>query len=115
MRRGLPYGAPYDPGNPEDGIERGLLGLFICGNLRDQFEFLMKDWVNDGDFAGLGTDKDPILGNHPPSGGRFRIPGPTKPATVVRGISTLITTRAGAYFFLPSITGLRYLAVLSAT
>ncbi|MEO8126026.1 MAG: Dyp-type peroxidase [Bryobacteraceae bacterium] len=112
MRRGLPYGAPYDPQNPQDGIERGLLGLFICGDLRDQFEFLMKDWVNDGDFAGLGADKDPILGNQPAPGGRFRIPGPTKPQTVVRGMGTFITTRAGAYFFLPSITALRYLAGL---
>jgi len=112
MRRGLPYGSPYDPKNPNDGVERGLLGLFICGDLRDQFEFLMKDWVNDGDFAGLGTDKDPILGNQPPAGGRYRIPGPTKPQTVVRGMSTFITTKAGAYFFLPSITALRYVSAL---
>ncbi len=112
MRRGLPYGPPFDPKNPEDGIERGLLGLFICGNLRDQFEFLMKDWVNDGDFAGLGTDKDPLLGNQPPAGGRFRIPAQGKPQAIVRGIPTFITTRAGAYFFLPSITALHYLAGL---
>ncbi len=112
MRRGLPYGPPFDPRNPEDGIERGLLGLFICGSLRDQFEFLMKDWVNDGDFAGLGSDRDPIIGNQPPTGGRFKIPGETKPHAVVRGMSSFITTRAGAYFFLPSITGLRYLAAL---
>lgn len=112
MRRGLPYGPPYDSTKPDDGIERGLLGLFICGNLRDQFEFLMKEWVNDGDFAGLGTDRDPILGNQPDAGGRFRFPVAGKPQTIIRGMSTFVTTRAGAYCFLPSITGLRYLAAL---
>ena len=110
MRRGLPYGAPFDAANPRDGIERGLLGLFICGNLRDQFEFLMKDWINDGDFAGLGQDRDPVMGNHPDSGGRFKIPGETKPHTILRNMKTFITTKGGAYFFLPSMTALRYLS-----
>jgi hypothetical protein len=87
-----------------------LLGLFVCGNLRDQFEFLMKEWVNDGDFVGLGADRDPVLGNQPPEGGRFRIPNQGKPQTVLRGMPRFITTRGGAYCFLPSITGLRYLA-----
>ena len=27
VRRGLPYGPPYDPAHPADGIERGLLGV----------------------------------------------------------------------------------------
>lgn len=110
MRRGLPYGAPFNPANPHDGIERGLLGLFICGNLRDQFEFLMKEWINDGDFAGLGQDCDPVMGNQPDNGGRFKIPGMTKPHTILRNMKTFITTKGGAYFFLPSMTGLRYLS-----
>lgn len=114
MRRGLPYGAPFDPANPHDGIERGLLGLFICGNLRDQFEFLMKDWINDGDFAGLGQDRDPIMGNQPEAGGRFKIQRETKPHTILRNMKTFITTKGGAYFFLPGMTALRYLSEVSA-
>lgn len=110
MRRGLPYGPPFDPTNPNDGIERGLLGLFICGNLRDQFEFLMKEWINDGDFAGLGSDRDPILGNQPEGGGRFRIPMAGRPQVSLRSMPSFITTRGGAYCFLPSLTALRYLA-----
>lgn len=110
MRRGLPYGAPFDPANPNDGIERGLLGLFICANLRDQFEFLMKDWVNDGDFAGLGQDRDPLMGNQPEGGGRFKITNEQKPHTILRNMKTFITTKGGAYFFLPSMKALRYLS-----
>src|SRR5262249_39600830 len=110
MRRGLPYVPPFDPKDPNDGIERGLLGLFVCGNLREQYEFLMKEWVNDGDFAGLGSDRDAILGNQPPEGGRFRIPNVGKPPTILRGLPSFVWTRGSAYVFLPSITGLRYLA-----
>ena len=51
VRRGLPYGPAYDARHPDDGIERGLLGLFIGVSLKDQFEFLMSDWANKGAFA----------------------------------------------------------------
>ena len=53
----------HDPARPRDGHERGLLGLFIGVSLKDQFEFLMAEWANDGLFApGLGRSKDPLLG-----------------------------------------------------
>jgi hypothetical protein len=55
VRRGMPYGPAFDPARPRDGVERGLLGVFINVSLKDQFEFLMREWVNDGTFApGLG-------------------------------------------------------------
>ena len=65
VRRGLPYGPPFDPSNQDDGIERGLLGLFIGASIKDQFEFLMGDWANKGLFApGLQGTKDPVLGDN---------------------------------------------------
>ena len=110
MRRGLPYGPPYDPLNPNDGIERGLLGIFICVSLRDQFEFVMAEWFNNGTFApGLETDKDPITGNSVASQSRFVIPE-ANGAARISGFNQFITTRGGAYCFLPSITALKYLA-----
>jgi len=109
IRRGLPYGPPYDPARPDDGHARGLVGMFICVSLRDQFEFVMSEWINDGVFArGLGRTKDPLTGNHDP-GGEFRAPG-TPPVHVT--LSSFVTTRGGMYCFLPSMTGLRYLAAL---
>jgi deferrochelatase/peroxidase EfeB len=63
VRRGLTYGPPYDPARPDDGQERGVVGLFIGASLRDQFEFLMAEWALDGLFApGLGRTQDPFLG-----------------------------------------------------
>lgn len=110
VRRGLPYGPEYDPDNPDDGHERGLLGLFIGASLADQFEFIMKEWVNDGMFAaGLGRTKDPLLGTNDPRDSRFEIPA-EEGAVEVTGFSQFVTTRGGAYCFLPSITALSYMA-----
>ncbi len=113
VRRGLPYGPPYDPANPNDGIERGLLGIFIAASLKDQFEFLMKEWVNGDLFApGLTGTKDPILGDNSGGTGKFVIPVPNAPSIVVTGFSRLTEVRAAAYGFLPSLTALRYIASL---
>lgn len=112
VRRGLPYGPPYDPADPNDGKERGLLGLFIGASLKNQFEFLMKHWANDGGFAGIGQTKDPILGDNSASDAKFVIPVRDGKPTVLRGFPRLITTRGGAYCFLPSVTAIKYLAAL---
>jgi Dyp-type peroxidase family len=110
VRRGMPYGPPYDPARPDDGHARGLVGMFICVSLREQFEFVMSEWLNDGIFArGLGRTKDPLAGNNNPSG-EFTAPG--TPGVHLTGLSSFVTTRGGAYCFLPSMTALRYLAAL---
>lgn len=115
VRRGIPYGPPYDPERPDDGEARGLLGLFIGVSLRDQFEFLMSEWANGGRFtAGLGNTKDPLLGATADGAGSFSIPRPEGPV-ILEGFSRFIRTRGGAYCFMPSISGIRYLANLAAS
>lgn len=117
VRRGLPYGPPYDPAKPEDGIERGLLGLFIGVSLRDQFEFLMSDWANKGTFApGLRDTMDPVIGDNPASGATFLIPieGRKHPIEL-SGLSRFVTCRGAAYCFLPSVTAIRYISALPST
>lgn len=114
VRRGIPYGPPYDPAHPRDGYDRGLLGLFIGVSLHDQFEFVMADWVNDGRFAaGLGRTKDPLLGAHADGAASFSIPRPEGPL-ILEGFSRFVTTRGGAYCFLPSVSGIRYLSDLGS-
>ncbi|MGK5110686.1 MULTISPECIES: Dyp-type peroxidase [unclassified Geodermatophilus] len=108
VRRGLTYGPPADPAHPRDGQDRGLLGLFIGVSLRDQFEFLMREWANDGRFApGLGRSQDPLLG----AGGTLplAVPGGRSALT---DLPRLVTTRGGAYLFLPSRTAIGHLAGL---
>lgn len=111
VRRGLPYGPAFDPADPDDGIERGLLGIFIGVSFKDQFEFLMSAWVNGDTFApGIHGTRDPVLGNIEKGQGTFNIPIEGRNKLVVFGFSQLVTTRGGAYGFLPSLSALRYLA-----
>ena len=108
VRRGIPYGPPYDPAHPHDGIERGLLGIFICADLKDQFEFLMAEW-SDQDSFGLGGDLDPLLGDNMPAQSRFQIPAEGGPTLKLTGFGRFISTRGSAYCFLPSLTALRFI------
>jgi len=110
VRRGLTYGPPYDPRHPHDGVDRGLLGLFIGVSLRDQFEFLMSQWANDGLFApGLGRSRDPFIGAVDDGPRTFPIPGGSG-TTVLDDLPRLVTTRGGAYCFIPSRTAIAHLA-----
>src|SRR5215211_1032383 len=58
IRRGVPYVAP--PAPPDDNGERGLIGLFLCGSLANQFE-LLYSWINVND---LGKVFSPGLDMH---------------------------------------------------
>ncbi len=117
IRRGLPYGPTYDPGKPHDGIERGMLFQFINSNIENQYEFVLRRWVNDSEYAGgvrlRPESKDPLIGTQDPAESIFVIPqGDGGPPIEVRGLSTFITTKAAAYVFLPSITAMKYIADL---
>jgi Dyp-type peroxidase family len=115
VRRGLPYGPLYDPARPNDGIARGLLGLFIGVSLKDQFEFLMSDWANKGAFApGLKETRDPILGDNSAGEAKFLLPVEGQKAIELTGLSRFVSCRGAAYCFLPSLTAVRYLAGLHA-
>jgi Dyp-type peroxidase family len=115
VRRGLPYGPPYDPAAPNDGIERGLLGLFIGVSLKDQFEFLMSDWANKGSFApGLRGTRDAIIGDNSAVDAAFLIPRDGQPTLPLNGLSRFVTTRGGTYGFLPSLPAVRHLGEVAA-
>ena len=74
----MPYGPAYDPTQPYDGIERGLLGYFINSSIENQYEFVLGQWVNDSEFAGAvrlhPKSKDPMIGTQDPAESIFVIP-----------------------------------------
>jgi len=115
IRRAMPYGPRWQPGQHDDGVERGLLGYFVCGDVAAQFEFLLQTWANR-DFAthGLRGTTEPILGLQPPEGGRFviRTDNALDPI-VIDPLPQLTVTRGCLYTFLPGIGGLRRLAALA--
>jgi deferrochelatase/peroxidase EfeB len=112
VRRGMPYGPQFDPNNP-DATERGLLGNFIGASLGAQFEAMCTDWVNVGlqDPRVLGSN-DPLIGANEAVAGWFDLVLKTGATIRLRGLPRFVTSRGGAYTFLPSITALRYLGSL---
>jgi Dyp-type peroxidase family len=117
LRRGMPYGPEFEPGQADDGVERGLLGFFICGDIEMQFEFMQRVWANQ-DFSthGLRGSREPIVGTQPEGGGRFTIrTADARDPVVLGGLPTLVETRGSVYCMLPGVGGLRYLASLPGT
>ncbi|UFN47325.1 hypothetical protein LPC08_14995 [Roseomonas sp. OT10] len=109
LRQGLPYGPPLAPGAPEDGVPRGALLLIGGADPARQFEFVQKVWIGDGDFAGLGRDKDPLIGAQDGTGG-FTIPQRGQPRRRLSALPAFVATRGGEYFLLPGRRALAHLA-----
>jgi deferrochelatase/peroxidase EfeB len=111
LRRGFMYGPMLPEGAMEDdSMDREIVFVFMGASIARQFEFVKSLWQNDGDFASLADEKDPIAGANDGSG-KFTIP--QRP---VRGrlpdIPRFVSTKGGEYCFLPSIRALHWLAEL---
>jgi Dyp-type peroxidase family len=110
IRRGGTYGLPLPEGAPEDGAERGIAAFVGCASLIRQYEFAQNVWANDRTFHELGNERDPIIGTHD---GTLEFKIPKRPIRkVIKGLPAFTTVRGGAYFFLPGIRALRWLAGL---
>jgi Dyp-type peroxidase family len=110
IRRGATYGPALPEGAPDDGVDRGIAAFIICANLVRQFEFAQNVWINDKTFHELGNEHDPICGSQD---GTLDFTIPKRPIRKVhKGIPAFTTLTGGAYFFLPGINAMRYLATL---
>jgi Dyp-type peroxidase family len=111
LRRGFIYGPTLPEGATEDdGVDRGIVFVFMGANLARQFEFVKSQWQNDGDFVGLADEKDPLSG---PNDGTGTFTIPQRPIRRrLHGIPRFVTTKGGEYCFVPSIRALRWLADL---
>ena len=86
-----------------------MLFQFINSNIENQYEFVLRQWANDSEFAGAvrlhPKSKDPLIGTQNPAESIFVIPQANgAPPIEVTGLSSFVTTKAAAYVFLPSIT-----------
>jgi deferrochelatase/peroxidase EfeB len=108
IRRGGTYGPALPEGAPEDGVERGVAAFVGCASLARQFEFAMNVWTNDPEFHELKNERDPIFGTQD---GTFDMTIPKRPIKrKITGLPAFTTVRGGAYFFLPGMRALRFLA-----
>ncbi|MCY1077084.1 Dyp-type peroxidase domain-containing protein [Archangium lansingense] len=85
IRRGRPYREVV-----QGQKEEGMFFVALNASLRRQFEFIQHSWLNNPKFGGQYDSRDPIT-----------------------GLPRFVHVRGGAYFFLPGIRALRFLASLS--
>ena len=115
-RRGLPYGpwaSPEDRSPDLDKTERGVAFMVLNASISRQFEFVQQQWINYGNDAHLGNEKDLLIGNHG-AGEKYVIQGDTRaanPPFVCAQLPNFVELRGGDYFFLPSMTALGMIAM----
>jgi hypothetical protein len=112
VRRGMPYGPDFDAANPDDE-ERGLLGNFMGASISAQFEAVMCDWLNLGlHDPDITRTNDPLIGANAPETSVFDLRLIDGTTYRLRGFPRFVTTRGGAYLFLPSLKAISYLSKL---
>lgn len=111
IRRGTAYGPPLPEGVMEDdGVDRGLVFVFLGSHLKRQFEFVQTQWINDGAFIGAPAERDPLCG---PNTGTEMFTIPQIPIRRrLTGLPQFVVTRGGEYFFMPGLRALHWLADL---
>jgi deferrochelatase/peroxidase EfeB len=117
LRRGREYGVRMTPTEALTAppADTGLHFMCLNANLQRQFEFVQGAWLMSTKFNGLHDESDPLMGNRAPdpSGRRcdyFSIPQEDHPTLRHEGLPQFVTVTGGAYFFLPGIRALRFLA-----
>jgi len=109
-RRGLPYGV-FTPEHAQakDEDEHGIIFMALNASIRRQFEFVCQQWIEFGNDARQGSEKDILVGNHE-GGGTFMVQGtedPSNPPFLCGHLPNFVLLRGGDYFFVPSITALK--------
>jgi Dyp-type peroxidase family len=106
IRRGVEYGPHLPEGALEDdGIDRGLVQLFIQADIERQFEFVQHEWVKGAEFIGLDpSEQDPIIGAGG-EGSQLSVPGAKRP--FLFDLPAFVRVKAGEYLFVPGLNALK--------
>jgi deferrochelatase/peroxidase EfeB len=116
IRRSTTFGVPYDPeatSEKDDDDPHGIYFIFLSARAMTTLEFLQQEWINNGNFMGLGDERDPNVGLQE-DGATFTIPDrPVRHR--VHGIETFNVLRGGEYFFMPSLSALRWIGNLETS
>jgi deferrochelatase/peroxidase EfeB len=110
IRRGMPYGPPLE-GTADDGVDRGIIGMFLCADLRRQV-YTLTGWIRQNDFSPVydpdRRTQDALVGNRafPGTHPSFAVPGAGSVAT----LPDFVHTKGTAFLLYPSGSALKALA-----
>jgi deferrochelatase/peroxidase EfeB len=106
LRRGMPYGPPLD-GPEDDGVDRGLIGVFLCADVSRQV-LTLTSWATQNDFSPVYRAsprvQDALIGNRVTSDRSFTVPGA---AAAIEEMPAFLRTKGTAIVLYPSGTTLR--------
>jgi len=113
LRRGREYVLETDEGGNRSA-QRGLRFICLNANISRQFEFIQAAWLANPKFEGL-DEGDPLVANRTPlstsrPSDTFTRPQPSGLCRRSAALPQFVRVRGGAYFFMPGISALRYLA-----
>jgi deferrochelatase/peroxidase EfeB len=113
LRRGAPYGPPL-AGDEDDGVDRGIVGMFLCANLNKQF-YTITRWLSRTDFSPAFPNQvgqDPIIGNleFPGASAAFTVPLGDGTSVSLARVTDFVRIHGVALQLLPSLAALRGLA-----
>lgn len=122
VRRAIPYGKPMPdvaegvPEDPNPSAPRGLLFMCFQQDIKHQFEFIQRTWVDNEHFpAGLipfvpNTGDDPLIGQDTNEEQQWpKEWGDEGTDQIAFNFEAAVTLKGGEYFFAPSIPFLKSL------
>jgi deferrochelatase/peroxidase EfeB len=115
LHRMIRHSTSYGPMLPkgvleDDGVDRGIIFVAAMAQLERQFEFVKTEWLNQGLFIGVPDDKDPLAG---PNDGSDQFTIPQVPIRRrLTDVPAFVVNRGGEYFFVPSLSSMRWLSEL---
>jgi Dyp-type peroxidase family len=110
MRRGRSYGPRIADPLVDDAQERGLHFICLCADIARQFEFVQQTWINNPVFGELGGEVDPVVGTQSDAAVMTLQQTPVRRRII--GVPSFVRLVGGAYFFVPGVSALRWLATL---
>ncbi|QDG78839.1 hypothetical protein [Labrenzia sp. PHM005] len=117
VRRGFSYGPPLE-GTEDDGQDRGLIGVFACARINEQFYTVLR-WIQRTEFSDHfdtirrgNRRQDMMFGlrDKPRAETTSYIPSTNGVAPLKLPLSDFIRYKGLAIFFAPSLKTLTYLA-----
>ncbi|MBN9671854.1 hypothetical protein [Roseibium aggregatum] len=118
IRRGFSYGPPLE-GTEDDGKDRGLVGLFACARINEQFYSVVR-WIQKTDFSDhfdtirRGRKRQDMMfgfrGKRQAEATTYIPAGSAGAAPLELPLKDFIRYKGIAVFFAPSVKSLKYLS-----